>query len=201
MTQPMDENEVKAQLNLIESMIAQGRRTTERWSWAFVLWGVAYIIALAWSTWGPFPAFAWPATMLAAGFASWIIGSRVESEKAETTLGRAMGSLWLATAITMFVLFPALGFSGHMLEVHVFIAVACAILGLANGASAMMLRWKTQLACAIAWWAASALSSVVTGNVAVVIFLAAIFLCNIVFGIYAMTRESRGQRAKGAVHA
>ena len=201
MSQQMDEQELKAQLNLIESMIAQGRRTTEHWSWAYVLWGLAYMVAIAWSAWGHSTALAWPVTMAAAGLLTWFIGARDSQQKAETTLGRAVGSIWLATGITMFLVFPALGFSGHMIDAHVFIAVASGILGLANGASGVLLRWRAQFACAVVWWAASVLSCVLSENQSIVVFLVAIFLCNIVFGIYGMTRESRGRRARGAVHA
>ncbi len=200
MPHQMDEQELKAQLNLIESMIAQGRRTTEHWSWAFVLWGVAYMVAMAWSAWGHFPAFAWPVTMAAAALLTWLIAARDTEHRAETTLGRAVGSIWLAVGISMFVLFLTLGFTGRLSDVRVFIAVATAIMGLANGASGLLLRWKAQFASAVVWWAATIASCLVTENQSVVVFLVAIFLANIVFGIYAMTREARG-RAKGAVHA
>ena len=46
------EQELKDRLSLIENMIAEGRRTTSSWGWVFVLWGVAYYVAIAWSTWG-----------------------------------------------------------------------------------------------------------------------------------------------------
>lgn len=201
MPNQMDEQELKAQLNLIESMIAQGRRTTEHWSWAFVVWGLAYMAAIAWSAWGHSTALAWPVTMVAAALLTWLIAKRDTEQRAETTLGRAVGAIWLATGITMFVVFPALGFTGHLPDPRIFIAVASAILGLANGASGILLRWGSQIACAVGWWAASVLSCLVTENQAVVVFLVAIFLCNIVFGIYAMTREARQRRARGAVHA
>ena len=47
-----DELELKDRLKLIESMMAEGRRSTESWGWSFVLWGVAYYVATAWATWG-----------------------------------------------------------------------------------------------------------------------------------------------------
>ncbi len=53
MTVNAEELELKDRLNLIETMIAEGRRTTESWGWVFVLWGVAYYVAIAWSAWGP----------------------------------------------------------------------------------------------------------------------------------------------------
>ena len=45
----ISEQEVKDRLTLIESMIAEGRRDTESWGWTFVLWGVAFYVAMAWS--------------------------------------------------------------------------------------------------------------------------------------------------------
>ena len=52
MTGNAEELELKDRLNLIETMIAEGRRTTESWGWTFVLWGVAYYIAIAWAILG-----------------------------------------------------------------------------------------------------------------------------------------------------
>jgi len=42
----------------------------------------------------------------------------------------------------MFLLFLALGLSGRLSDQHVFVAVISAMLGVANGASAFILRWK-----------------------------------------------------------
>ena len=53
MTGSMEEQELKDRLSLIESMIAEGRRTTESWGWSFVFWGVAYYVAIAWADVGP----------------------------------------------------------------------------------------------------------------------------------------------------
>ena len=47
MADQITERDLKDRLRLIESMIAEGRRTTENWGWTFVLWGVAYYIAIA----------------------------------------------------------------------------------------------------------------------------------------------------------
>ena len=53
MTANAEELELKDRLSLIETMIAEGRRTTESWGWTFVLWGVAYYVAIAWDSLGP----------------------------------------------------------------------------------------------------------------------------------------------------
>ena len=60
-----ERQELSDRLSLIESMIAEGRRTTESWGWTFVLWGVAYYVAILWATLGH-SNWAWPVTMSAA---------------------------------------------------------------------------------------------------------------------------------------
>ncbi|MEO6804366.1 MAG: hypothetical protein ABI197_14095, partial [Granulicella sp.] len=70
-------------------------------------------------------------------------------------------------------------------------AADAVMLGMANASSSMILRWKLQFGCAIAWWVAAAVAlfgTVAQGSVA---FLIAIFLCQIVFGIYMMFSEAR----------
>src|ERR1700739_336577 len=108
MQEDTDGRELTERLSLIERMIAEGRRNTENWGWTFVLWGVAYYVAIAWSTWGHSP-WAWPVTMLIAVIVTVAVASSRTGEHPETTLGRAMGSIWIALGISMFLLFAALG--------------------------------------------------------------------------------------------
>src|SRR5258708_28516809 len=145
------ELELKERLSLIESMIAEGRQSSESWGWTFVLWGVAYYLAIAWSALGQ-GVWAWPVTTLIAAIVTFVGASSKGRDHPETTLVRAIGSIWIALAISLFLLFPALGFSGRLTDLHVFVAVTSAILGMANGASALILRWKAQGACAVVWW-------------------------------------------------
>src|SRR5208337_1164347 len=99
MTVSNDELELKDRLSLIENMIAEGRRTTESWGWTYVLWGVAYYVAITWSWWGR-GSLAWPVTMIAAGVLTGVIASRVARVRPETTLGRSLGSIWAAMGIS-----------------------------------------------------------------------------------------------------
>jgi fatty acid desaturase len=199
MTGNFEAQELKDRLNLIENMIAEGRRTTESWGWTFVLWGVAYYIAIAWSTWGK-STLAWPVTMIAAGLITGIVASRKTVSQPETKIGRAIGSIWIAMGISMFLLFMSMGIS-HRFEEHVFIAIIGAMLGMANATSSMILKWKMQFACAVVWWAAAVAACFGSENQSTIVFLAAIFFCQIVFGIYAMIRESRRHRVQGTAHA
>jgi hypothetical protein len=192
-----NEFEFKERLDLIESMLAAGRRKTENWGWTFVLWGVAYYVAILWATRGS-AAVAWPVTMITAALITGAVASRKRNQEPETTVSRAIGSIWIALGISMFLLFMSMGFS-HRIEAHIYVAVISAMLGMANGTSALILKWKMQLACAIVWWAASVAACFGDANQTSIVFLAAIFFCQIVFGIYAMVRGSKHHR--GAIHA
>lgn len=199
MTEPISNQELQDRLSLIETMIGEGRRTTEHWSWTFVLWGAAYMIAVAWSAWGH-GAWAWPLTMLAAAILSAAIASRLSKNQPETALGRAVGAIWIALGISAFLMFVPLSLSGRTHDWRIFISVISAMLGMANASSSFILRWKPQFACAIGWWAAAAGVCFVTPNQALVIFLAAIFLCQIVFGVYGMICEARASSKREIRH-
>jgi hypothetical protein len=197
MQDPTTGQELKDRLELIESMIAEGRRTTESWGWTFVLWGVAYYVAIAWSAWSP-SVWAWPVTIVAAVLATGVVVSMQAGKQPETTLGRSVVSIWIALGISMFVLFLGLGLSGRLADPRLFIAIASAILGMANGASGLILRWRVQFACAVVWWAAAAASCFGTELQSLIVFLVAIFFCQIVFGIYGMIAEARERKRRGA---
>ena len=191
--------ELKDRLSLIESMISEGRRTTESWGWTFVLWGVAYYIATAWATLGD-SKLAWPVTMIVAGIVLAFGIKRTTAGQPETTLGRAIGAVWCAMGISLFVVLVSLGMSGRY-DSHVFVAIIGAMLGTANAASSFILRWKMQFACAVVWLAAAVAACFGTDSQAGIAFLVATFFCQIVFGIYAMVCESRRRKQLGAVHA
>jgi hypothetical protein len=127
------------------------------------------------------------------------IGIRKGRKQPGTSIGRAIAALWSAMGISMLLLFPALGISGRM-DPHSFIAVVAAMLGATNAASSVILKWKAQFATAVVWWVAAVTACFGSELQLLIVFLAAIFLCQIVFGIYAMISESR-QRQQGAVHA
>lgn len=214
MQDQMSTQELNERVALIQDMLAEGRRSTESWGWVFVLWGVAYYAAIAWASWGGELSIwgnqyteigsariglAWPVTMVLAVIATLAMRLRTGSSRASTSVVRAIVSIWISAGIAMFVLFPTFGISGR-LDQHSFVAIVAAMLGVANGASGFFLRWKAQIACAIVWWIAS--GAACFGSVAqlTAVFLIAVFLCQIVFGIYAMILESRRSRRE-IIHA
>jgi hypothetical protein len=199
MTASNEELELKDRLRLIETMIAEGRRTTESYGWTFFLWGVAYYIAILWAGLGH-SYLAWPVTMTAAGVLTVVIITRKRSKRPPTTTARAIGAIWCATGISMFVLFMALGWSGKLMDYNIFVAIMAAMLATVNAASSMILRWKLQFACALVWWALTVYACFGKGKPLTIAFLAALFFCQIVFGVYGMIREASARR-KAANHA
>lgn len=201
MTENADVLELKDRLSLIESMIAEGRRSTESWGWTFVLWGVAYYVAIAWSTLAQF-GLAWPITMVAACVLMGFIIGRKRSQRgcgSVTTIGRAIRSIWISVGISMFVLLDAIGFSSRS-DWHVAVAVTSTLIGTANAASSLTLKWKLQFVCAMVWWSAAVIACFGSDRQCWMTFLVAIFFCQIVFGIYGMISEARRHRQE-ATHA
>jgi hypothetical protein len=203
-----DNLELTERLELIANMMAEGRRSTTRWAWSIVLWGVAFYVAIAWSSglfggpiWGQHY-MAWPVTMIGTWLLTWTLAGRMrKSAKAPmTTMRRAIMSIWVAMGISMFALLVPMGLSVRS-DQQVCVAVVATLLGTANAASGILVKWKAQIACAGVWWLASAASLFGTVTQSTIAFLAAIFFCQIVFGIYAMILESREQRRQGAVNA
>lgn len=199
MREETSERDLRERLDLIQSMIAEGRRSTESWGWVFVLWGIAYYVAILGGAILKNP-LVWPVTMISACVLTGILVSQKGQSRATTKMGQAIGSIWIAVGISMLLVFLSLGTSGRI-DQHIMIAVLGAMLGSANAASAMILKWKMQFACAVVWWACAVFACFGKSTPLTVAFVGAIFFCQVVFGVYAMLRESRRRREHGAVHA
>lgn len=193
-----EEQDLKDRLSLIESMIAEGRRGTESWGWTFVLWGVAYYVATAWATWGR-SAWAWPVTMTVAAVVSSVAGSRLSRRRPATTLGRAVGAVWLGMGSCLMAVLICVVVSGRF-DGHVIVAIVGAMLATAHGTSATILKWKAQYLCAVVWLAAAAAACFGTDAEVEIAFLGATLLAQIVFGVYAMILDSRRRRLSGVAH-
>ena len=195
----MSTQDLKERLALIEDMLAEGRCSTESWGWVFILWGIAYYIAILGGGILRNP-MVWPVTMISACVLTGILIARRGHYTTNTTIGRAIGAIWIAAGISMFLVFLALGTSGRIDE-HIMVAVLGAMLGSANAASAMILKWKMQFACAVVWWACAVFACFGKSTPVTVAFLIAIFVCQIVFGVYGMIRDAQRRKLRGVAHA
>jgi hypothetical protein len=197
-TGEMDDKDLAERVKLIESMMAEGRRRQESWGWTFVLWGVGYYIAFAWAWVGHF-AYAWPITMIAAALVSGVVFRRRSGRNPATTLGRAIGAIWTAMGISIFIVLCAMGYSNQS-NGHSMIAVFAGMVGFANAACSMTLRWRAQFLCALMWWATAIAACYCSNAMLLPLFLGAIFFGQIVFGGVMMISEYRRNR-RGALHA
>jgi hypothetical protein len=209
MTANAEEQELKDRISLIESMIAEGRRTTQSWGWIFVFWGVAYYICIAGSVWLDHSSSIRNWTigviqLLIFAIAAWRINALYQKRSKDisrtlSTLDRTLISIWGAVGISMAILIVSLGYGGRS-NSNLVVAVIGTLLGTACAASSMVLKWKSQFACALVWWVTAVISCLGTTKQSFIALLVANFFCQIVFGIYLMIGEAR-ERRRGAVHA
>ncbi len=203
---PMNQRDISERIALIESMMRAGRKSTEYWGWNFLLWGVAYLVAVAWSSFLPHgggPLLAWPVTMILATLLTIGIARRRTRNMPRTEKSRALQAIWTAMGCGIFVFAFPVAFSGHF-HAQSFMAAIEVMLGIAHVASGSFLRWPLQIVVGVLWWVAAIASCFVEGNGIAYVFLAATFVCMIGFGIYLMIRESRDKaraRAGEVQHA
>lgn len=194
----MDEsNEIgmQARLQLIESMIQEGRKSTDYWGWTFLLWGIAYFIAIGWTYYLPHPQYGWPIVMTATFVAGALIGrwKHRHHTQPKTAQSRALAGIWCATAAAIFLFAFSGAISGHS-EPHIFLCGIEILIGLANAASAFILRWRLQFLVALVWWGCGVASCFVAADHLIPVLIVGTLIGNIGFGLYLMHRESTDRR-------
>jgi hypothetical protein len=202
------QQEASEQLAYIESMIREGRQTTSYWGWVFVLWGVAYLVAMTWASalvTASIAIWAWPVTMTVTGLATGLISRWRNRGTPQTTKSRAIGGVWMAVGwgICLFA-FPII-LAHRFGDGHTFEGAIEVLLGVANIASGYLLKWKVQTAVGLIWWTAAVVTELTqSGLLLGIAFIAATLICNIGFGSYLMVMEARDKaklRAGQVAHA
>jgi hypothetical protein len=182
----------------MEEMIAEGRRSTARWGWVFVMWGLTYFVAMTWTVYLPLKDWAWPVCVGISVLISVIKGRRTRST-GKSQRSRSLEAVWqiFGVGITLYVIGAIAG--GHGTQPAYYAAIFFFI-GVAHGISARILRWGAQGLAAAVWWAGGlAMFFSTTRGEILAIFLIATFFGMILFGVYAMWMERR--RAAGMVQA
>jgi hypothetical protein len=189
-------------LALIETMIAEGRRSTTRCGWIFVLWGLVDIAGMAWE-WERHSVWIWP-TVLTVGFAvMFLIQARQERVPARCAnmQERTVSAIWsmMGLATTMYV-FTAL--FRHLTWQYSFIAAVFMFVGLAHATSAVVLRWRVQGAVAALWWMGGVATFFAhSANVIFVIFPLEMLFGMVLFGLYGMMLDRRDRTGRVSAHA
>ncbi|HXE08762.1 MAG TPA: hypothetical protein VN612_12755 [Acidobacteriaceae bacterium] len=186
-------DDLVARLDLMQAMIAEGRATTARFGWIFVMWGLIYSIAMTWTAFLPHRNWAWPICITFGVVAS--ITVRHRQRRAGANFGnpreRSIASIWRAmgTGVTLFSIACA---ASHQITGPVYISAVLFMVGTAHATSAMTLRWAEQGMAAAVWWVAGIGSLFfTTPEQLFVIYMLATFFGMILFGIYAMVRERK----------
>lgn len=191
--------EANEQLAYIESMIREGRKTTEYWGWSLVLWGTSYLVATGWASTpaaGRSAAFAWPVVMTLASVLTALIAISKKRGAPMTTRSRALTGIWVAVGCALLLYcFPTVA-AGRYGDGHTFTATIEILLGAAQIANGIILRWRSEIVIGSLWWIASLITTFTHTNAGVAIpFLGATFICFIGFGSYLMIREARDKAA------
>jgi hypothetical protein len=187
------QQELLDRLDLIERMIQEGRQTTQYWGWVPLLWGVGQITAVLWVQMGGHPFVAWSVTMwtcaILNGIGSWVCRRH---QPAHTTVGRALSAVWTGVLICLFI-FGFLGGSSGMLDGRGILVVVLCLQGLGYFATGFILRWPTQIGLALLWWIATGCAMFVSLPHALLVFLIATIVGDVLFGLYLMILERRGK--------
>jgi hypothetical protein len=194
MTEQETHDELLTRFELVEMMVKEGRRSTEYWGWTFVLWGTAYLIAIAWSYWSRRPDIAWPVTMIAATVLTIVVATKKKRAKPQTPISRAIASIWTAVGTAIFIFCFAVAISGHG-EMHSYTAAIEILIGVANCAVSMVLRWPGQFMIAILWWISAVATCFVSSPWITPILVFDTLIGFLGFGLYLMYCERRDRRA------
>src|ERR1017187_3583409 len=207
MTNPEPDNgktrdELLQRLELMESMIAEGRQYTGRNSWIFVLWGVVDLVAMSWQYY--FPNFggrwAW-AICLPAGVVLTLAGKARQRKGAgyskNQECSRVM-SVWGMAGLGMGI-YVAGGMLTHFDWQFSYMAAILMMIGIAHAISAAILRWWMQgLTAAVYWAGGAAILAFNSWRATNGIWLIEMCVVMIAFGLYATRVEPTGSRMKGA---
>jgi hypothetical protein len=193
-------DELVQRLALMETMIAEGRRSTGRHGWIFVMWGVLYFAAIGWAIYLPLARWAWPVCIAAGFFTIFIVESRRKRSNGPSG-NRSIEAVWrvMGTAITLYVV--AAIFSHHAGS-PAYVAAILFFIGMAHATSAFILRWWAQGIAAAIWFAGGFACFFFTTDAELIgVFLLAAFFGMILFGLYAMWLERKRAAALVQHHA
>jgi hypothetical protein len=202
MTNPEPDNgttrdDLVKRIELMESMIAEGRGFTSRKAWIFVLWGLVDTVAVGWQNLFRHSHFAiewaWP-ICLTAGVILTFLGSALQRHDhghKTSNLCRSVGAVWAMMGLALGI-YVAAAMLTHFAWQYSYLAGMLMMLGMAHAISAVILRWRVQGVVAAIWWAGGVAVLVLnSGKAANAIMFLEMCFGMIAFGLYAMWLESR----------
>ena len=191
-------------LALMEAMIAEGRRSTARFGWIFVFWGVADLVGVGWEQLQPDFRWVWPIT-IASAFVLQFLVMALRRRTAGSVCGksmqsRSMAAVWTMMGVTV-LLYVTAGILQHKAWQIAYIAAILMFIGMAHAISAMILRWWAQGAVAAVWWSGGIAAFFLPRKDFITLFVAEMCFGMILFGLYAMWLERQANKDEGQHHA
>jgi hypothetical protein len=184
-----EQAELLDRLRLIEHMMVEGRRTTERWGWMFLLWGTGPLLGMWWEARGPRRELAWPVvTLLCMIVNGAVVRRRRRRGTARSTVGMAISAVWWAAGAAMLVLALAAAWS-RALDLRALYILFFALAAVAYTASSITLRWGPQFAAGLVWWAAALAAFVLPASQLSLVAAGALLLGSVTFGAWLTYRE------------
>jgi hypothetical protein len=180
-------------VELIETMIAEGRHSMCRYGWIFVLWGLVNLAGWGWQYMRPHAGWVWPVCL---GTGAVITGIGLAMQGRDQGRGtsmqcRSVGAVWSMMGVAL-ALYVGSALMAHLAWQYSYIAGMLMIVGLAHAISAAILRWNVQGVVAAIWWAGGVAVFLFNSRRAVNdIFLLEMCFGMILFGVYAMILERR----------
>jgi len=190
-------------LALMETMIAEGRRSTTRFGWIFVLWGLIDVAGVVWGTLQPNFRWIWPIT-ISSGFALQFIGFALRRSSGhycgKSVQSRSIAAVWGMMGLTI-LLYVAAAIVEHKAGGIAYIAAILMFIGMAHATSAIILRWRAQGFVAAVWWAGGVATFFIPRDYFLALFVAEMVFGMILFGLYGMWLDRRGPTALVQNHA
>jgi hypothetical protein len=181
--QSPDQKEMLDRLKLIETMMAEGRRSTERWGWSFLLWGIGPLIAMWWVARWPYATWAWPVMMGVCIVTNGIVLKTRNRQGATTTSTRSIQAVWKCAGATVLLVSFGAAWSGAG-DLRSLLIALFALAAVANGTSSLILQWWPQFLAALVWWVACALAFVLPVDRLGELAAIALILANMAFGAW-----------------
>lgn len=186
------EKHLTDQLNMIEGLIMEGRRSMENWGWLFVMWGTGHVAAILWSTWWTEnPGLPWFVLMSACGLGTAVGCTRAGMRGGKSTvMGRAVGSTWAAFSILLALLWVT-GLLTQRLElrnVATLYQPLFALIGGANFTSGITVKMPAQTTVGVLWWVGMCVSAFLP-DTTLWVLLGMALIGEIGFGLYLMAHE------------
>lgn len=182
-------------LRLIDSMIAEAKRSFHRMSYYFLLWGVLLILAmgsqLITATCGlDDHGIAWGVAGILGGILSWVHGAREgRRETVSTATDRVLMWLWTAFIITMLITMFAGAASNSMVPA----ASIMVLTGLPTFMTGQMMRFRPLVVGGILFWVLGAICFFVSPLQMAVLYIVSMILGYIIPGLM-LKRQENGIR-------